>query len=113
MNRITLEPGKRGGKPCIRILRTTVYDVLTMLSEGMTVQEILEDFPERASSGRRHRLFAQFKLGTVRGFVDPVRFHWRFALKMFNKDRNSRNETQYYDDPLLDCEISFCLDGLL
>jgi len=46
MNRITLEPGKRGGKPCIRGLRITVYDVLTMLSEGMTHQEILEDFPE-------------------------------------------------------------------
>ena len=46
MNRITLEPGKRGGKPCIRGLRITVYDVLSMLSEGMTQQEILEDFPE-------------------------------------------------------------------
>uniref|UniRef100_UPI0040470DD2 DUF433 domain-containing protein n=1 Tax=Orrella sp. TaxID=1921583 RepID=UPI0040470DD2 len=46
MNRITLESGKRGGKPCIRGLRITVYDVLSMLSEGMTQQEILEDFPE-------------------------------------------------------------------
>ena len=46
MNRITLEPGKRGGKPCIRGLRITVYDVLTMLSEGASSQEILEDFPE-------------------------------------------------------------------
>jgi uncharacterized protein (DUF433 family) len=46
MNRITLEPGKRGGRPCIRGLRITVYDVLSMLSTNMTQQEILEDFPE-------------------------------------------------------------------
>ena len=46
MNRITLEPGKRGGRPCIRGLRITVYDVLSMLSSGMTQQEIQDDFPE-------------------------------------------------------------------
>lgn len=46
MDRITLEPGKRGGRPCIRGLRITVYDVLSMLAGGMTHQEILEDFPE-------------------------------------------------------------------
>ncbi|MFM9989970.1 MAG: DUF433 domain-containing protein [Betaproteobacteria bacterium] len=46
MNRITLEPGKRGGKPCIRGLRITVYDVLSQLSSGATQQEILDDFPE-------------------------------------------------------------------
>ena len=46
MNRITLEPGKRGGRPCIRDLRITVYDVLSMLATNMTQQEILEDFPE-------------------------------------------------------------------
>ena len=49
MNRITLEPGKRGGRPCIRDLRITVYDVLSMLSTNMTQQEILEDFPELES----------------------------------------------------------------
>jgi uncharacterized protein (DUF433 family) len=49
MNRITLEPGKRGGRPCIRGLRISVYDVLTMLSSGMTQQEIQEDFPELTS----------------------------------------------------------------
>ncbi len=43
---ITLEPGKRGGKPCIRGLRITVYDVLSWLASGMSIQEILEDFPE-------------------------------------------------------------------
>lgn len=46
MNRITFEAGKRGGKPCIRGLRITVYDVLQMLASGMTQQEIIEDFSE-------------------------------------------------------------------
>lgn len=45
-NRITLEPGKRGGRPCVRGLRITVYDVLSMLADGMSETEILEDFPE-------------------------------------------------------------------
>ncbi|MDX1530877.1 MAG: DUF433 domain-containing protein [Rhodothermales bacterium] len=42
---ITIEPGKRGGKPCIRGMRITVYDVLSYLASGMTVEEVLEDFP--------------------------------------------------------------------
>jgi uncharacterized protein (DUF433 family) len=42
---ITIEPGKRGGKPCIRGLRITVYDVLDYLASGMTQEEILRDFP--------------------------------------------------------------------
>jgi uncharacterized protein (DUF433 family) len=46
MDRITLEPGKRGGRPCIRGLRISVYDVLSMLSGGMSPQEVLDDFPE-------------------------------------------------------------------
>ncbi|QWF71360.1 DUF433 domain-containing protein [Methylomonas paludis] len=45
-NIITLQPGKRSGKPCIRGLRITVYDVLSWLAEGMSRQEILDDFPE-------------------------------------------------------------------
>ncbi len=44
--RITFEPGKRGGRPCIRGLRITVYDILAMLAEGMSEPEIVEDFPE-------------------------------------------------------------------
>ena len=44
--RITLEPGKRSGKPCIRGLRITVYDVLEYLASGMTEGEILADFPD-------------------------------------------------------------------
>lgn len=45
-NILTIEPGKRSGKPCIRGLRITVYDVLEYLASGMTEVEILEDFPE-------------------------------------------------------------------
>lgn len=43
---ITIEPGKRSGKPCIRGMRITVYDVLDYLASGMTREEILCDFPE-------------------------------------------------------------------
>jgi uncharacterized protein (DUF433 family) len=42
---ITIEPGKRGGRPCIRGLRITVYDVLSYLAAGMTPEEVLVDFP--------------------------------------------------------------------
>ena len=44
--RITIEPGKRGGKPCLRGLRITVYDVLDYLAGGMSEAEILADFPD-------------------------------------------------------------------
>ena len=43
---ITIEPGKRGGKPCIRGLRITVYDVLEYLASGMSEDQILTDFPD-------------------------------------------------------------------
>ncbi len=42
---VTIEPGKRGGKPCIRGLRITVYDVLGYLASGMSTDELLLDFP--------------------------------------------------------------------
>jgi uncharacterized protein (DUF433 family) len=42
---ITIEPGKRGGKPCIRGMRITVYDVLEYLSSGMSQAELLKEFP--------------------------------------------------------------------
>jgi uncharacterized protein (DUF433 family) len=45
IDRITIEPGKRGGKPCIRGMRITVYDVLEYLASGMSFEEVLEDFP--------------------------------------------------------------------
>jgi uncharacterized protein (DUF433 family) len=69
--RITIEPGKRGGKPCIRGLRITVYDILDYLASGMTEPQILEDFPDLTSEDIRACLaFAadrERKLVTVSG----------------------------------------------
>ena len=42
---ITIEPGKMGGKPCIRGLRMTVYDVMEYLAGGMSIDQLLLDFP--------------------------------------------------------------------
>ena len=46
---ITIDPGRRSGKPCVRDTRITVYDVLDYLASGMTEAEILNEFPELAS----------------------------------------------------------------
>lgn len=43
---ITIEPGKRGGRPCIRGMRITVYDILGWLAAGMTNDQIVEEYPE-------------------------------------------------------------------
>lgn len=45
-DRLTIDPAKRGGKPCIRGLRITVYDVLEYLASGMSDSDILKDFPD-------------------------------------------------------------------
>ena len=45
LSRITVEPGKAGGRPCIRGLRVRVQDVLEMLASGMTTGEIVEEYP--------------------------------------------------------------------
>ena len=45
-DRITIEPGQRSGKPCIRGMRITVSDVLEYLAGGMSVDEVIGDFPE-------------------------------------------------------------------
>lgn len=68
MQRITLEAGKRGGRPCIRGLRITVYDILSMLSAGETQASIIEDFPELEpqdiqaalayAADREHRIYS-------------------------------------------------------
>lgn len=50
---ITIEPGKRGGKPCIRGMRITVSDVLDYLASGMSEREIVADFPELTSDDIR------------------------------------------------------------
>ena len=46
LNIITLEPGKRGGRPCVRGMRIAVSDVLGWLAAGMSPSEIIADFPE-------------------------------------------------------------------
>jgi len=46
VDRIAIEPRKRGGRPVIRGLRITVYDVLGWLADGMTAEQMMEDFPE-------------------------------------------------------------------
>jgi uncharacterized protein (DUF433 family) len=50
---ITIEPGKRSGKPCVRGMRITVYDVLEYLASGMSEAEILSDFPALRSEDIR------------------------------------------------------------
>ena len=52
-SRITLDSSKRGGRPCIRNLRISVYDVLEMLPEGISEADIIEDFPELESADIR------------------------------------------------------------
>jgi uncharacterized protein (DUF433 family) len=63
---ITIEPGKRSGKPCIRNMRIAVEDILRWLSSGMSIDDILTDFPELTredilvalefSANRQHRI---------------------------------------------------------
>jgi uncharacterized protein (DUF433 family) len=50
---ITIEPGKMGGKPCVRGMRMTVYDVLDYLASGMSEAEILHDFPDLTAEDLR------------------------------------------------------------
>jgi uncharacterized protein (DUF433 family) len=45
LERITIEPGKAGGRPCIRGLRVRVQDILEMLASGMTTAEVVEEYP--------------------------------------------------------------------
>lgn len=55
-DRITIEPGKCGGRPCLRTLRIRVKDVLDLLSQGASHAEILEDFPDLAEEDIRASL---------------------------------------------------------
>ena len=51
--RISVSPGVRSGKPCVKGTRITVYDVLEYLASGMTQEQILEDFPELTTADIR------------------------------------------------------------
>jgi uncharacterized protein (DUF433 family) len=53
---ITLDPGKRGGRPCIRGMRIAVSDILGWLADGQTVDDIVADFPELTESDIRAAL---------------------------------------------------------
>jgi len=53
---ITIEPGKRGGRPCIRHMRIAVSDILGWLASGQSHQEILQDFPELTENDIRAAL---------------------------------------------------------
>jgi uncharacterized protein (DUF433 family) len=55
-DRITIEPGKRGGKPCIRGMRITVYDILEWLAAGQSWDDIRADFPELTNEDIRAAL---------------------------------------------------------
>ena len=71
-SRITIEPDKRGGKPCIRGLRMTVYDILEYLASGMSEDEILADFPKLEREDIRAALaFAAEREGKVSGTTAP------------------------------------------
>jgi uncharacterized protein (DUF433 family) len=59
---ITINPDIRSGKPCIRGLRITVYDILNMLATGMSYDEILQDFPKLT----RDDIFASLKYAADR-----------------------------------------------
>jgi uncharacterized protein (DUF433 family) len=67
-SRITIEPGKRSGQPCIRGMRITVQDVLEYLAGGMTTEEVLADFPELTAEDVRACLaFAADRERRLRG----------------------------------------------
>lgn len=80
---ITIEPGKRGGKPCIRGMRITVSDVLEYLASGMTVIEILEDFPYLTENDIR----ACLSYAADREKSQLVVLAWNFSLiTTFHRD---------------------------
>jgi uncharacterized protein (DUF433 family) len=71
-DRISIDPGKRGGKPCIRGMRLTVYDVLEYLASGMSEQEIIDDFPDLAQEDIRACLaFAADRERKLISAIDP------------------------------------------
>jgi uncharacterized protein (DUF433 family) len=71
-DRISIEPGKRGGKPCIRGMRITVYDVLEYLASGMSEQEIIDDFPDLTQEDIRACLaFAADRERNLISAIDP------------------------------------------
>jgi uncharacterized protein (DUF433 family) len=87
---ITIEPDKRGGKPCIRRMRITVYDVLGWLAAGMSHGEIIEDFPELTEADIRACLeFAadrEHRLAMLRLAMLVQKYFDRYDLRKSTKD---------------------------
>lgn len=77
---ITIEPDKRGGKPCIRGMRITVYDILEYLASGMTEEEILDDFPELKKEDIRASL--QFAADRERKLTKSPLWNY-FSIKIY------------------------------
>ena len=83
---ITIEPGKRSGKPCIRGMRITVYDILEYLAGGMTETEILEDFSELTSADIKACLaFAADREKKL------------FVASLWNRYSTKTSQIQYYN----------------
>ena len=78
LSRITLEPGKRGGQPCMRGLRITVYDVRGGLASGMTEAEILSDHPDLEADDIRACL--RFASDRERRTITPPRVVTQFEI---------------------------------
>ena len=89
MTRITIDPSKRGGRPCIRGLRITVYDILTMLSTGMSHAEILDDFFIAIS----FNFFLSFKKVTVNNsfclYFEAKIIEYSFSIMVSTKTKQS------------------------
>ena len=83
LDRITLEPGKRSGKPCIRGLRMTVSDVLDYLASGMSEEELLRDFPDLTGEEPEYGFRASREDRTV---------EWRDVVRRIEAGENRHTE---------------------
>ena len=99
---LTIDPGKRGGKPCVRGLRITVYDVLEYLASGMSEQEIMADFPDLEAediraclevAADRERFFAPGGMRILPHNSQRCRAlipHWLYASDLYQSLRTCR-----------------------
>jgi uncharacterized protein (DUF433 family) len=92
-NYITIEPNKRSGKPCVRGLRITVYEVLEYLASDMTEAEILEDFPDLTREDLKACI--AYAADRERRFIYPLQEDPRFTDGM-NCSRNTHSYKQSY-----------------
>jgi uncharacterized protein (DUF433 family) len=86
-SRITIEPGKRSGQPCVRGLRITVWDVLSWLAAGITEQQILDDYQELEPDDFRAEYDFAARMGTP-AYRCRVRTRWRFQTNPTTQHSN-------------------------